>query len=486
MVLSTVVGFGCTTVGPDYQEPELDVPGEWIFEVRADVERADEEALATWWTLLGDPVLTSLVEQALANNLSLQQALSRIDEAEALRGQARGLRKPEVSVGAEVSGQRLTETGLLPPPAGNPTEFYDIGVAAGWELDVFGRLRRAVEAADAGYQATVEDYRNVRVILVAEVAGEYVNFRTLAARVRVAQENVERRRQSLDLAEQRYRAGVVSRLDVTQAISDLATTEALIPRLEAESEVSRNRLTLLLGKYPGELDELLGTPVPPPTLKVLPSTGLPRNVLRRRPDIRRQERQLAAQTARIGVAKGDLYPRFNLLGFLGLSTITAADIADGDSRTWGLGLPITWNIFSGGRLKARVAEQEARTRTALFAYQETVLAAITEVESTIASAAKLVEFRDTLQRALAASRESAELVLIQYDRGVADFQRVLDVERSLLAQEDELTKVNGVLMTSLVRLYRALGGGWSPHNDPLLEPVHEQAAATSASGTSSP
>ena len=468
LVLS--LGLTACTVGPDYEPPLLETPDAWNASMRADIERADEEALANWWTLIGDPVLNSLVEEAVTGNLDLQAAIARIDEAQAIRGQARGLRKPEVVLGAEVAGQKVTETGLFPPPASNPSEVYDVGVGAGWELDVFGRLQRAVESAEAGYQATVEDYRNVRVILVGEVAGEYVDFRTLMARIRVAEQNVERQAQSLDLAERRFNAGVVSRLDVTQATSNLASTESLIPALESEVAVSRNRLTLLLGKYPGELDEVLAAAVDPPTLEVLPDTGLPRNLLRRRPDVRRQERLLAAQTARIGVAQADLYPRFNLLGFLGLSTITFGDLADGDSGTWRLGLPVTWNIFSGGRLRARVAQEEARTRAALLAYQETVLAAVTEVETTIASAAKLYEFRTTLQRALAATRESAVLVQKQYEAGVLDFQRVIDVERTLLLQEDQLAVVNGDLVNSLVRLYRALGGGWSPEGDPLLVP----------------
>ncbi len=462
------LGLVACTVGPVYEEPEVEMPAAWDASMRADLERADEEALTTWWTLLGDPVLTALVEEAVTGNFELQQAVARIAEAEAVRMQARGLRRPQLVLGAEVARQRATETGATATPSSNPFDSYDLGMGAGWEVDVFGRLRRVVESTDASYVASVEDYRNVRVILIGEVASEYAAYRTLLARIQVAQENVVRQGQSLDLATRRHKAGVVSKLDVTQATSSMAATESLIPALEARVAISRNRLTLLVGKYPGELDDILSQASGQPTLEVVPDLGLPRNLLRRRPDVRRQERLLAAQTARIGVAQADLYPRLNLLGFLGLSSQSTGDLSDSDSSTWSLGLPVTWNLFSGGRLQARVDQEEARTHAALLAYQETVLNAVTEVETTIASAAKLFEFRTTLLRALEATRESAELVHKQYEAGTLDFQRVIDVERNLLLQEDQLAAVNGELVSLLIRLYRALGGGWSPEGDPLL------------------
>lgn len=466
-VLSACLFAGCTTVGPDYQAPDLSLPEVWTGEIKRELERADEEALADWWLLVGDETLTTLVEEALTGNLDLRQTLSRIEQARAVRAQARGRQRPEALIEAEVAGARTTETGAFQAPADNPTDRYGLGVAAGWELDVFGRLRRAVEATEADYQASIEDYRSVRVALAAEVANEYIVLRTLLARIEVAKRNVERQRQAMDIAQRRYDVGVTSKLDVSQAAYTLASSESRIPRFQAEIELSRNRLSLLLGRYPGELDETLSRKTRRPTLEVLPDLGLPQNLLRRRPDVRRQERRLAAQTARIGVAVGELYPRFNLLGLFGFSTITAGDLLEGSSRTWSAGLPVTWNLFSGGRLRARVREQEARTRTALLAYQETVLTAVTEVESTLAFAAKTVEYRTAVERAVEATQEAGEQVWSQYRQGVVDFQRVIDVERTLLEREDELVVIEGVLARSLVQLYRSLGGGWA-ENDPLL------------------
>jgi NodT family efflux transporter outer membrane factor (OMF) lipoprotein len=415
----------------------------------------------------------------LKDNLGLKQALSRIDEARAVRGQAAGLRTPGVSVGASAGGSRVTETGVRPAPENNPTDFYKAGIASTWELDFFGRVRRLVESSQASLDASVEAYRNVRVVLAAEVASEYVVYRTLIASVNVAKRNTTRQQKTLDLAQRRFNAGVVSRLDISQAAYTLALTESLIPKLEADAELSRNRLTFLMGKYPGALTELLNEPVDPPRLHFIPDTGLPRNLLRRRPDIRRQERLLAAQTARIGAAKADLYPRFDLQGFLGISTISTGNLFDAGSGTWLFGLPISWNIFSGGRLQARVAQEEARTHTALIAYQETVLSAITEVEGFITSGAKLLEYRKALEKALAETKVAGKVVWTQYENGVVDFQRVLDVERNLLSVENNLVESNGALMQTLVGLYRALGGGWSPEYDPLMDPNKDRTADTS-------
>jgi NodT family efflux transporter outer membrane factor (OMF) lipoprotein len=321
-------------------------------------------------------------------------------------------------------------------------------------------------------EASVEAYRNIRVVLAADVASEYVVYRTLIARVDVAKRNTIRQQKALDLAQRRFNAGVVSRLDISQAAYTLAITESLIPKLEADAELSRNRLTFLTGKHPGALNELLNEPVNPPTLHFIPDTGLPRNLLRRRPDIRRQERLLAAQTARIGAAKADLYPRFDLQGFLGVSTISTGNFFDASSGAWLFGLPVSWNIFSGGRLQARVAQEEARTHTALLAYQETVLSAITEVEGFITFGAKLLEYRKALEKALAETKVAGKVVRTQYENGV-------DVERNLLFVENSLVEVSGSLMQTLVGLYRALGGGWSPEYDPLMDPNMDRTADTS-------
>jgi NodT family efflux transporter outer membrane factor (OMF) lipoprotein len=308
----------------------------------------------------------------------------------------------------------------------------------------------------------VEDYRDVLVVLLAEVGVNYVDAIALQERIQLADQNVQAQRDSLQLTQDRFDAGLTSALDVAQAESNLANTEARIPQLETRLTAALNRIAVLLGENPGSVhDELLGrTEIPRSPDEIL--IGIPADVVRQRPDIRRAERELAAQTARIGLATAGLYPRFSLTGFLGLDSASIGDLVDGDSVTWSVGLPFVSHLFDGGRTRGRIQVEEARTDQLLSAYELTVLTALEEVENALVAFAQEKARRDRLARAVDASARSVELVRTQYMAGLTNFQNVLDSQRSLTDQQDQLAESEGLVIENLITLYRALGGGWQP------------------------
>jgi NodT family efflux transporter outer membrane factor (OMF) lipoprotein len=467
-------------VGPDYEPPVIDLPDVWQEVSTARVVEG-QAPLQTWWTVFSDPTLESLIDRAQDSNLNLKQAVWRMEEARAARGFARGEFLPTVQATGDAGRSQQSENVVLTEEMAEATNLFSVGLDASWELDVFGRVRRSVEAATAELDASLEDYRDVLVSLLSEVALNYLELRALQERIAYAEANAEAQRETMQITIDRFEAGLVSRLDITQAESNLANTEAAIPQLRAALTGARNRLAVLLGEAPGALDAELtgrgGIPVPPDEITV----GLPAELLRQRPDVRRAERLLAAQTARIGVKTADLYPRFSLAGFLALESTDAGDLFSGSSTTWGFGLPIRWNIFSGGRVRAAIQVEEARTEQALLAYEQSVLRALEDVENAMVAYYQERLRRDKLVQAVEASRESVELVQTQYMAGLTNFQNVLDTQRSLFSQQDQLAASEGILVQSLVVLYKSLGGGWNPESLPTPEPrlgeVVEKAAA---------
>jgi len=361
------------TVGPDYEPPVVDVPDVWEKKAIEGVERG-EASIQTWWDNLGDPQLVDLLSRAEDANLDLRQAVARIGEARALRRIAGGERYPDINAEANAAANQLSESSFG-PLGGRTIENYGLGVGLTWEIDVFGRIRRSVESATATYEASVEDYRDVLVTLFAEVARNYIDVRTLQERIDLAESNVELQESTLGLTQARFDAGLTSALDTAQAESNLANTEAGIPTLETQLNNALNRIAVLLGEFPGSLhDELDVTKeIPSPPDEVL--VGIPADVVRQRPDIRRAERDLAAQTARIGVATADLYPRFSITGFLGLDSQNLGDLFSGDSVGWSVGLPMFANLFDGGRVRGRIQVEDARTEALLALYELTVLVA---------------------------------------------------------------------------------------------------------------
>jgi NodT family efflux transporter outer membrane factor (OMF) lipoprotein len=461
---------GCKAVGPDYEPPEVETPDAWRNAVVEELE-TESSPLETWWHGLDDPTLDELIARAGESNLDLRVALARVDEARALRGIAAGEQLPAVEANASYDRVQLSENGLNPiPPGGfDPFNLETVGIAAAWELDVFGRIRRSVEAADAALAANVEDYRDVMVALYAEVASSYIDARSLQTRLAFARSNAEAQRESLQLTRDRYEAGLTSALDVAQAESNLANTEAEIPALESLLEFALNRLAVLLGEEPGAVHELLAEPAPIPDPPARVTAGMPADLLRRRPDMRRAERLLASQTALIGVATAEMYPRFSLTGALGLESTELSDLLDGDSLTWSVGTPVRWNLFAGGALRSAVEAEEARTEQALVAYEQTLLLALEEVENALASYRLERIRRERLAEGVDASQRAVDLVRTQYLSGLTNFQNLLDSQRSLFRQQDELAASEGRVVQSLIALNKALGGGWP------LERADEQA-----------
>ncbi len=472
-----IVVTGCITVGPDYEQPETETPDAWHTAAIEGLAEG-EAALQTWWRLLDDEQLDALIQRATESNLGLESALWRIQEARALRGVAAGVRVPQVGLSGESSRSQASDNGALgdlaPPDGFDPATLHDYGVGATWELDLWGRIRRSIESADAAVEASVEDWRDVLVSLLAEVATSYVDVRSFQERIRLAEANVTAQQDTLRLTQDRFKAGLVSALDVAQAESNLANTEALIPSLEAQLQFALNRLAVLLGEPPGAVHAELEQPKAVPSAPTGVTVGLPADLLRQRPDVRRAERQLASQNARIGVATADLYPSFSLGGFLGLQATDGGDLLDGDSLTWGVGLPIRWSLFSGGRIRSQIRAEEARTQQALVRYELTVLLALEETENVMVAYEQERIRQSRLRRSVDATERSLDLVLTQYRAGLADFQNVLDTQRSLLARQDDLAASGAQVVKNLVALYRALGGGWEPEAEPILESSSSQ------------
>ena len=451
---------GCVLVGPDYTPPEPQTPDLWQQDLLRGLGDGSAD-LRSWWTLLGDPLLDSLIERADQGNLDLRRAVSRIQEARAVRGITTSARYPEVDGTGTLERQKTSEQVLPAPFGGNTTNFYSLGTDAFWELDLWGRVSRSIESADAGLQATIEDYRDVQVSMYAEVATTYVEVRALQARIAYARSNVRTQRGSLQLTVDRRDAGIGSDLEVAQADQNLARSESAIPALQIRLATAIHSLAVLLGEIPSALYPELSAeaPIPQPPDEV--GVGLPADLLRQRPDIRRAERELASQTAQIGVATAELYPTFVLNGDFSIDAFGKSGMFDAGSTRYGFGPSLRWNLFSGGRVRNQIRAEDARTQQSLARYEEAVLRGLEDVENSMVAFVRERERRKALARAVSSSRRAVELVSILYRTGLTDFQNVLDSERTLFDQEDSLAESEGFVTQNLVSLYRALGGGWA-------------------------
>jgi len=461
-------------VGPDYERPEAQEAKEWIEKDDPRIKSAGAD-FSTWWKVFDDPVLDTLVARAYQQNLDLRIAGIRILEARAQLGIAVGNIYPQLQQGAgEYTRVGLSEhTANTTPNSDLTYDDYRFGFDAAWELDIWGKFRRSVESSVGSLEASVANYDDILVSLTAEVARSYIQIRTLEERLAIARENVKIQERSLQIAEARFKGGAVTELDVTQAKSLLRDTQALIPRLETSLRQSKNALSILLGTLPGTIDDIVSEPKPIPTVPAEVAVGIPAELLRRRPDIRLAERQLASQSARIGVAKADLYPHFTLFGSIGLrasdAAITAAggssgsslsDLWDSESIEWFAGPAFTWDLFNYGRIRNRVRVQDARFQQLAVNYQNTVLQAAQETEDAMVGFLRSQEETGFLLDSVAASKRSVDLSLLQYREGLVDYQRVLDTQRFLTQQQDKLTETRGSVNLNLVAMYKALGGGW--------------------------
>jgi NodT family efflux transporter outer membrane factor (OMF) lipoprotein len=455
LFLGPLVLSACA-VGPDYSPPAHQLPQAWNS-LPSDVASGNA-ALGAWWEGFRDATLSALIRRAIEGNLDLRVATSRVAEARALYRVDASALYPSVDLDGQVSYQRQSENGIL--PGGEAKTLHSVDVSASWEVDLFGRVRRAVEARGASAQASEEDRRNVLVSICAEVARSYVIVRTLQARLAVARANLESQGRVVDLTRARREGGIASSLDVAQAESVYANTQTTVPPLQALLEQELNRLSVLLGKDPRTLWEELSAPAPIPGLPANLAVDLPVDLVRQRPDVRRAERELAAQTALIGVAAGDLYPRFTLFGSFGFAATDAAVLFNGASRMYSVGPSVNWNIFAAGRIRALIKVQEARADQALGLYEAAVLRGLEEVEDALVSFDQLRKERQATAEAVRAASLALDFSTALYKDGLADFQNVLDAQRVVLQFQDALTRIDGAVVQSLIQLYRALGGGW--------------------------
>lgn len=479
ILLSSLASFffaACTTLGPDFETPDSDVSEEWI-DIEDKNVTSESSDVADWWKVFNDPILDSLITSAYKQNLTLQIAGLRVLEARAQLGIAKGSLYPQLQQARGGATYNSISENSANTSVGDLNYWdFDAGFDASWELDFWGKFRRGIESADAGLLANMAAYDDFLVSLLAEVANAYVIIRTFEKRVQLAEENVELQKRSLRITEVRFQNGATTELDVQQAKTLLRNTQATIPQLKTGDRQARHALSTLLGKPPSELNDILAGVNEIPVAPSEVATGIPAELLRRRPDIRRAELETASQSALIGVAKADLYPSFSLFGSLGLRssggtdlTRTGKDGADelfeGDSVEFFGGPAFSWNIFNYGRIKNQVRVQDARFQQLIVNYQDTVLRAAREVEDAMVGFLRAQETEVFLSESVDAASRSVELALLQYRDGVTDYQRVIDTQTSLVNQQDIWTQTRGDISSNLIAMYRALGGGWQIRKD---------------------
>ncbi|UCD82538.1 MAG: TolC family protein [Desulfobacterales bacterium] len=448
-------------VGPNFQRPHMTLPADWsgpTVEPRP-VTPAEAE-LARWWTLFEDPTLVALVESAVQSNLDLKQAEARIRQARAARGVVAAGIGPTVDAAGTYQRSRSAGAGNG-KSEGVISNQYQAGFDAGWELDIFGGVRRAIEAGDADLQAVLETRRDVMVTLTAEVARNYIDLRTFQQRIAIARQNLAAQKHSAALTRQRFRSGFAGGLDVANADAQVATTAAQIPLLESSARQSIYSLSVLLGMAPAALLPELSPPEIIPAAPPLPPPGVPADLLRRRPDIRRAEAEIHAATARIGVATADLFPKFTIFGAAGMRSSDFSSWFNWTSRIWSFGPSVSWNVFDMDRTRSNIELQQALQDQSFITYRQTILNALQEVENALIASEKEAEHRRALVEAVDANRKAVDLATMLYSQGHTDFLNVLDAQRSLYAAEDALVQSTGSVSTNLVALFKALGGGWS-------------------------
>ena len=475
VAVALVTASACAPVGPDFVRPDVPVQPEWLDAELAEFETSEPE-LVEWWRQLNDPVLDQLIALAYERNNSLKIAGLRVIEAQAALNIAIGNQYPQVQV---LTGD-ATAVGQSKNRADGDTSessFRQANLAGtvSWEIDFWGRFRRAVEAADANFLANVADYDDVMVLVTAGVADTYTIIRTFEEQLRLARDSFAIQQRSYEIAEVLYRNGVNSELDALQAKTLLLGTEATIPALEIGLRQAKNALSVLLGMAPGEVDALITSSSGLPAVPESVAVGLPAEQLRQRPDVRRAELSALAQNALVGVATANLYPSFSLNGNLGLGTTDAGssglgDLINGDSTSYAIGASFVWPFFNYGRIRNNIRVEDARLQQALVAYRETVLQAAREVEDAMTALSGTRDQADILKEGVDTAQRSADLSLLRYQEGFADYQRVLNAQQSLFSQQQRYATSRGDVLRSLIALYRSLGGGINQER-PFVDPA---------------
>ena len=450
------IALSACAVGPHYRAPET-APAQIASLDAGDYDRSRFET--AWWRQFDDPTLSQLVQQALDGNRELRVAFARLRAARAIRDDVGNDQLPTVTSRASGEFRKAQQPGFTAQRV--EVERYDLGLDMAWELDLFGRIQHSIEASDAQSAAAEAELQQLQVSLIAELVDAYGNLRGAQLRERIARDNLHNQQESRTLTAQRRDAGIGSELDVLRSEARLAATEASLPQLQAEAVRARNRIATLLGQRPEQLAADLSAKPLPVIAKALP-IGDPAELLRRRPDIRAAERQLAAATANVGVATADLFPRVSLSGFLGFTAGRGSQLGAADARAWGVAPAISWAAFDLGSVRARLRGAQAGADGALAGYEQQVLLALEETENAFSDYGKRQQRLVSLVRQAEASRAAAAQAAIRYREGAEDFLVLLDAERERLAAEDAQAQGEVELYRGIVAIYKALGGGWQP------------------------
>ncbi len=462
--LAALVISGCAA-GPTYHQTPVNAPVRWSEPLEGGETNA-AAALVDWWKGFHDTELDSLISRAVQSNLDLRAAQARVREARAQYGIAAARLWPTADASGSYARTGTSHhepvLGSLPIPPGIPFDnsVYQAGFDASWEIDVFGGKRRSAEAARAEVQAAEFGRRATITTLLGDVARNYTETRGYQRRLAIARANIKAEEEALAIARDRFAHGLTGDLDVQQASTLLSTTRAEVPTLESEIQAAVHRLGVLLGQPPGALLAELAAEAPIPAAPPIVPVGLPSELLRRRPDVQRAERQLAAATANIGVAKADLFPKFYLTGTAGLQSVSTSDWFTSGSRFWSIGPTVQWRIFDAGRIRANIRVQNARQEQALAVYEQTVLSAFEDVENGLVAYAKEQIRHRSLEAAADSSEKSLAIAKSLYANGLTDFLHVLDAERSLYQAQDARAKSDRDVTAKLISLYKSLGGGW--------------------------
>jgi len=474
LVVLALLSAGCM-VGPNYARPTIDIPERWSEAPQANTPAPAEPS--RWWTTFGDPELDSLVERASRANLDVAIAQARIREARANRGIAAAPLWPSVTASgsytrslqsdnASGSSTNGSQSGASFGSFNNqPTDIYQLNFDSSWEVDLFGGTRRSVEAAQATLEASYFDHGDVLLTLLGDVARNYIELRGFQRQLDIARSNLAAQEDTLGLTRARYQGGLASDLDVARAEAQVETTASQIPTLETSYKDAAHRLGVLLGEAPGALlDELAPTrPIPVADARI--PSGLPSDLLRQRPDIRRAERQLASATAQIGVATSDLYPKFSLVGSAGLESLKTSNFFNEGSKLWSIGPSISWPIFQGGQIVSTIEVRNAQEQQALLTYRRTILTALEDVENAIVAYTQERDRSEALAAAVASNQRAVDLATILYTRGLSDFLNVIDAQQNLFQAQSDLAQSETSVSTDLVALHKALGGGWDAFPD---------------------
>lgn len=449
-----IILAGCA-IGPDYRRPEIETPQAWRYEEK----EAKDVANTAWWEQFQDPVLNDLIQTALRENKDLRTATARVEEFYGLYGATRANLFPQAGYDASGSKQRVSENAFIPIPPGVSPEFnsYQAQFSASWELDIWGKLRRATEAARADLLGTEEARHGVILSLVTSVAAAYIDLRSLDRQLEISKSTAKSREDSVNVFMLRFSAGTVSELELSQAQSEYFAALAQVPALEKSVAQLENALSVLIGRNPGPIPR--GKTIDELAIPAVPA-GLPSDLLARRPDIRQAEQQLVAANARIGVAKGQYFPSISLTGYFGSSSTELSDLFKGPSRIWSYAGTLAGPVFTAGRIKGQMRAAEAVQQETLFSYQKAIQSGFQEVDDALVDQGRTRVQLDAQKKQVEALRTYARLARLRYNNGYTSYIEVLDAERSLFNAELSYAQTQDVLFRAFVNLYKAMGGGW--------------------------